>query len=415
MFRISSLRTLGAAALALLPCAHAAETERPLSLDDAVALSVANQPLLDAQAAAARSARASAIADAQLPDPKLVGGVTDLPIAGADGYTLRDGNTQLMVGLSQAFPRGATRALKGERGRAEAEMLEADRDMREREIARDAALAWLDAWKAERATEIALDAAHESDLQLQATEISYAAGRSTQADVLAMRVALAAARDEADDFAQQAQHGRSELSRWIGDSALRPIARDLPDWGAPAPYVAAVALVHDHPHLRSQSRQLDLARAEVDLARQGYRPEIDVSVGYGYRRDFADYASLTVGIDLPFFTGQRQDRMLASKLADEERAEKLLDDAVREHAAQLRLNSADWLLLQSRLERYGKEIVPQGQQRVEATLAAWRSGAGTLAGVLDARRMLLETRLKQLDLQLDAAKHRVKLRYLAGA
>ena len=60
------------------------------------------------------------------------------------------------------------------------------------------------------------------------------------------------------------------------------------------------------------------------------------------------------------------------------------------------------------------EILPQGARRIEAARLSWQSGQGTLAAVLDARRTDIEQRVKRLDLQADAARHRVELLYLAG-
>ena len=57
----------------------------------------------------------------------------------------------------------------------------------------------------------------------------------------------------------------------------------------------------------------------------------------------------------------------------------------------------------------------QGEQRTAAALASWQAGQGTLLAVLDARRIALENRLKRLELEADAARHRVNLLYFAGA
>src|SRR2546426_894688 len=66
--------------------ARSGEPGVALELPEAQALALTRQPLLEAQAAAVQSARESAVAAAQLPDPKLAVGVTDLPIDGPDRY-----------------------------------------------------------------------------------------------------------------------------------------------------------------------------------------------------------------------------------------------------------------------------------------------------------------------------------------
>lgn len=387
----------------------------PLTQAEAGRLALERQPVLNAHAAAVRSARENAVASAQLPDPELRFGVRDLPVNSADRYSFnQDSDTQIVVGVMQEFPAGGTRRWRGEMGAREAEMAEQELTATRLMIRRDAALAWADVWKPERALDLTRDAIREAELQVRAVEIAYTANRSTQAEVLTARVALALLRDEEQKQTQDAQHARSQLSRWIGDAAYRPLSSELPSWDAPLPAEQVIARLRNHPHLNAQAKQVDVAAADVELARQSYWPAWWVEVGYGYRPSFSEMAMLQVGVDLPVFTGNRQDRSVAAKLAAHERAAQLRDDVLRQQEAEARLNSADWKLLQERLKRYDAEILPQGDQRIAAAMAAWQSGQGTLAAVLDARRMALENRIKRLELEADAQKHRINLQYLSG-
>lgn len=386
-----------------------------LTLPEAARLAVERQPMLEAQAAAVRAARENAVAGAQLPDPELRLGVRDLPVNTEDRYSLsRDSDTQIMIGVMQKFPAGASRRLRGEMGQREAEMAEQELVATRLLIRRDAALAWIEAWKPNQALAFTQEAVREAELQVRAVEIAYTANRATQADVLAARVALGLLRDEAEKQAQDTQHARSQLSRWIGDAAYRPLDPEAPPSDAPLPLDQLMARLRSHPHLTAYAKAVEVADADVDLAKQSYRPGWWVELGYGYRTAFSEMATLQVGVDLPVFTRNRQDRGVAAKLAIQERAAHLRDDQVRQQEAQARLNSADWSLLQGRLKRFDTEILPQSEQRTAAALAAWQSGQGTLPGILEARRMTLENRIKRLELEADAQKHRINLVYLAG-
>lgn len=386
-----------------------------LTLPEAARLAVERQPMLEAQAAAVRAARENAVAGAQLPDPELRLGVRDLPVNTEDRYSLsRDSDTQIMVGVMQKFPAGASRRLRGEMGQREAEMAEQELVATRLLIRRDAALAWIEAWKPNQALAFTQEAVREAELQVRAVEIAYTANRATQADVLAARVALSLLRDEAEKQAQDTQHARSQLSRWIGDAAYRPLDPEAPASDAPLPLDQLMARLRSHPHLSAYAKAVEVADADVELAKQSYRPGWWVELGYGYRTEFSEMATLQVGVDLPVFTRNRQDRGVAAKLAIQERAAQLRDDQVRQQEAQARLNSADWSLLHRRLKRFDTEILPQSEQRTAAALAAWQSGQGTLLGILEARRMTLENRIKRLELEADAQKHRINLAYLAG-
>jgi outer membrane protein TolC len=407
-----------ASLLALLifaPVLRAEESPAALELEETQALAVAQKPLLLAQEAAVRAARESAVAASQLPDPQLSFEVRDLPANGEDRYSFtRDSGTQSMLGITQEFPPGDTRRLRGERAEHETDLAEQMLMASRLQVRRDAGLAWLEVWRTERALELTQASEREAQLQLQAVEIGYSAGRATQADILAARVALSLVQDESANLRQQSSHYRNSLSRWIGEAAYRLLCPDLPAWGALPAITTVLERLRTHPLLNAEARRVDVAAAEVALARQAYKPGWRAGLVYGYRPAFSEMVTLQLGIDLPVFTASRQDRTLAAKLAEQDQAEQMRDDQFRQQAAEARLNNADWQLLQERLRRYDTDILPQSEQRIQAALAAWQSGLGILPVVLEARRMALDNRLKRLDLELDAARRRINLQYLAG-
>lgn len=411
-YRILSFVLLASAAVA----ANAQTAgDTPLTLAEAARLAVERQPMLEAQAAAVRAARENAIASAQLPDPELRLGVRDVPVNSEDRYSLsRDSDTQIMVGVMQEFPAAASRRLRGAMGTREAEMAEQELTATRLMIRRDAGLAWIEAWKPDRALALTQEAVRQAELQVRAVEIAYTANRATQADLLAARVTLGLLRDEAEKQAQDVQHARSQLSRWIREAAYAPLSPELPARGPPLPADQLIVRLRSHPHLTAYAKAVEVAEADVELAKQSYRPGWWVELGYGYRTAFSEMATVQVGIELPVFTRNRQDRGVAAKLAAHERAAQLRDDQLQQQEAVVRLNSADWNRLRERLKRFDSEILPQSEQRTAAALAAWQSGQGTLASVLEARLMALENRMKRLELEADAQKHRINLAYLAG-
>src|SRR5260370_21711036 len=135
---------------ALLDPPHHA-TDRPtddatpvLSLDEAVRLSLVDQPILSGHEAVINANERQAIAAAQLPDPKLSGGLKELPVDTREAFSLRRDNfTEFTVGLSQEFPRADKRPLKGERKQLDAETQRAAIHIDRRAIRRDVSLASL--------------------------------------------------------------------------------------------------------------------------------------------------------------------------------------------------------------------------------------------------------------------------------
>jgi outer membrane protein TolC len=397
-------------ALLVTPSVHAQESE-PLSLATARTLALAHQPLLQAQSAAVVAARQSAIASGQLPDPVLSGGLTDLTITGSDRYTLRnESDTQFQAGIKQQFFGGDKRKLRSQRANYVADGLDAELEESRRMIAREAGMGWIDVWKALRAQSVVEASIAQAKLQEQTVMIAYTNNRASQAEVLTARVAVELLNDQLASFQQMEWHARNQLRRWIGDAAERPLQMNLPDW--PTPNLDQM-LTHlaNHPHVQIQSAAVEVAKTSLDLAQANYSPDYSVMAGYGYRPGFADYASITFEIDLPFFTANRQDRGVAAASSQLNEADQKREDWLKQHRAEITLNVSDWNRLQERFIRYDTAILPQAQNRMEAALAAYSAGQGSLTAVLDARRSLLDIRMQRLDLEADSARHQISLAY----
>lgn len=386
-----------------------------LELDEAATLAVTAQPLLRGLEAQASAARESGIAARALPDPQLYTAIADLPINTGDAYSFtRDSDTQFQVGVTQEFPRSAKRRLRGELGEREATRLNAEHDLAQRQIRRDAALAWLELWRYDQALSLTRANLREAQAQMQMVEIALRTGSATQAEFLTARQEADRLGDAVAGAEQSIAHARNILLRWIGEDALRPVCPDLPEMPALPPLETALERARNHPQLAGAAAHVAAAQTGAALAEAGYKPDWRMELGYGYRPAFAEMVTLQIGVDLPVFTRNRQDRGLAAALAQQAAAEHSVEDATRQLLSEARLNHHDYERLVVRLRDYDNTLLPQSTYRISAALAGWRSGRGALRDVLDARRAALELQMARLDLQLDLAKHLVQLRYLGA-
>ncbi|MGH8718835.1 MAG: TolC family protein [Burkholderiales bacterium] len=384
----------------------------PLAINDARELALKEQPLLESQQAQITALQESAVAAAQLPDPKLMTGLKDYPVTGSDAFSVRRDNfTMFMVGVMQEFPREEKRKLRGAREMLESGKAALELDVMRRTIARDSALAWLDVYYPEQAQEIIRELEREAQLQIESAEIGYRAGRKTQADVLAEQVTLALLRDKEADFSKQSARARAGLSRWIGANASRPIEEKLPDQSPPA-LAALLTLVESHPHLNTLEKQTEIAKTEVALAQQNKRPDWSVEAYYAARPEFSNFVGVQFGIDLPVFPKNRQDRDIAGKAALLEKSRSLRDDALRSIKADAARYYAEWQSASDRLSVFfDQDILPTARARIEAALAAYQSGKADLASVLEARRAELDLRLQRLMLMVDRVRALTQLQY----
>jgi outer membrane protein TolC len=407
---LTGLRVLLACTLALALPVRA----QVLTLDEALRLAETESPRLAAQRHALSAAQEQTGRAGELPDPKLRVGIENLPITGADRFRDdRDSMTMGVVGLVQEFPSSGKRSARSERAArardVERSMLFSQRAM----LQRDVAVAWLDVHFAQRSG-VALDRLVER-LAAQADTVTagVARGRQTAADSFMLRGAVEQARDRVLDQARILERARYALAVFLEDQAKRPLG-GIPDLDRLVhPREALLARLQDHPHLRVYDLREDLARADVDVAKASKRSDWSLEVGYGQRRPaFDNMLSVMVAVDLPWQAARRQDRDIASRLAELEQARAIREDARRMHEAELRSWLADYDAATRRLEHFGKSLVPLANERAEAALAAYRGGRAELASVLEAQRAITETELAAIAIEAERAKAWANLGYL---
>jgi outer membrane protein, heavy metal efflux system len=385
-----------------------------LSLDEALRLGEEQSPRIEAQRFAVTSAQEQVGRAGELPDPKLRFGIENLPVTGADRFRYdRDFMTTRALGISQDLPNSAKRAAResrAERSRdVERAMLGSQRAM----LHRDIATAWFDAYFAERARVVLERLAAQLAGQADAVNSGISRGKQSTTDAFVLRVAVEQARDKVLDQSRLVSRSRIALAALLPQDGQRPLA-DAPVLSRlPHSRDELLSRLHDHPHLRVYEVRQDLARAEVDVARASRRSDWSVEVGYGHRRPaFDNMLTVMLAIDLPWQADKRQDRDIASRVAEAEKARAEREEARRIHEAELRSWLADYDAATARIERYRATVIPLATDRTEAALAAYRGGRGELNAVLEAHRASTDTELSVIALEAERARAWANLSFL---
>ncbi|MFA5941208.1 MAG: TolC family protein [Sinimarinibacterium sp.] len=409
--------TRALALIAWVLCSFPARADAPeaqvLDLSETQRLALERQPLLGAQDARVRAASERAVAAGRLPDPELLAGFDNLSVTTLDPYAAdAERMTMTRFGLMQEFPNAARRDAQRRQQHLLSDVAQAEREALARDVTREAALAWIDLWQSSQAAALVEALAGEARRMRNATGIDYRSARSEQGAVHEAAIRLALLEDRRQQLQQDEAAARARLARWIADDAQRPVAIALPTPGPLPPLANVLAALDRHPELRSGERSADASAAAIDLARAAYRPDWRVQASYGYRRPYDDMVSVEVGIDLPWFTANRQDRELAAAQAEHEAASASLDDRRRELRAALETAWRNSAALEQRLVRYDAELLPAAAARSDVALAAYRSARGTLADLLDARSGALDLQLMQLELRAELQRQRAQLAWL---
>ena len=373
----------------------------PLTLDEAVERSLRDAPQVAAALASLEGAEALAPSASQLPDPEAIVGIDNLPINTADRYSLtNDFMTMQKIGVMQTVPSGAKRRLRGERAARAIDFARAQLVASRFDTSRAAAQAWIACATADQALRRLRSLQSELGLQTNAARAALASGRGTASDALASETLVARLDDRIVTLEQDLAMRRAELSRWVGEDATRelaalPVDREL--GGTPQALVDNVA---DHPPLAPLAAGLEVARAEVALARAERRPDWSAELSFSKRGpDYSDMVSLEFRIGLPLFAGHRQNPVIASKLANVRAEEAAREGEVRMHRAEIQGTLVQWQSSRLRLKHFDAQLLPLARDRTTAVLASYRAGRGELRAVIGALQDEVDLQLEYVEIE----------------
>jgi outer membrane protein TolC len=403
-----------------------------LTLEAALERALLDDPWLQGSQYTERALMDEATAAAALPDPSVSLRAGNFPVDTLD--INQEGMTQTSVGISQRFPRGQSRVLAQQQKQqlaAQQPLLRLDRRAR---VRADVTQLWLEVFVAQQSLRL-IEADRTLFEQLaDATDARYAAGmaKSSQQDAISARLELLRLDDRISVLAQRRDRARQRLGEWLGQGMPLPVAEELPDLqllrplpspaggarqqeGALGAYHACIA---QHPSVRALAQRTEVAKTEVELARQHYKPEWGLSAQYGYRaedlagRERADLFSVGLTFDLPLFTAKRQDKNVSAALSRYEamRTEQLL--LSRQLVAQLRSGRAELARLDQRALLYGEQLLPQLAEQSAAALSAYQSDDGELSALLRARMAELDARIEALDIAVQRLQRIARINYL---
>lgn len=398
-----------AASVLALPSLAAA-----LTLDEALQLAENNAPSLTAQDAKIQAASSAAIPAGELPDPKLLLGVQNYPIGGPDRWSIdQDFMTMQMVGVSQEMPNSTKRKARIEVADAAINRAAAERRVERLKVRQATVLAWINSFSVERKDALFQDFYKENRLLADTVRAQIAGGRAQPADAVTPKQEAAQLEEQQDDLIRQRAQARAALKRWIGPAANDKPVGSLPEW--PVEASGYSHKLQHHPELAAFEPMTREAQAKVREAEAEKQSDWSWEVDYQHRgRQFGDMVSVQLSWDLPLFPDSRQIPKIAAKHAELNQLEAEREALSREHTQQLEDELADYERLNRAVHRTQDGLLPLAKEKVELSMASYRSGKGVLSSVVAARRELIEARLKQIDVEEQRALTSARLYFAYG-
>lgn len=409
---------LALAILALLYVSPAVQA-KTLTLENTEALALQNDPSVRIVEQNQIALSEMAVAAGQLPDPFVKIGMGALPV---DSFNLgQEAMTQVQLGVVQKFPRGQTRSLRSNQFGQRSMGLGALAEDQRLRVLRAVREEYLEVLKQVKLAAINNEAITVFKDLADITRDYYATGRVAQQDVLRASVELAKVRDRATLISQQEDRARARLSAWIGDAASWEIDAEWPEIGPVLSESELTKLLVQHPRISAQQQMVIAAETGVDLARERYKPEFSIDLTYGARggvnpdgRNRPDLLSMMVMMDVPLFTANRQDRLVAASVAESSAATFGRDDIYRQMRSEIEMHSATLRRENERMDLYQNILLPEAAFNADATFEAYRAAVEDLTTLMRARITEFELQLEYVRLQADTRKTQSRLLYLDG-
>ena len=369
-------------------------------LQSLLAEALARNSTLAQRQAAVRAATMRIRPAGTLPDPMLTVGVMDLLLPRFEFN--RSDFTEVDAELSQEIPWPGTLGARSGVMRAGAAGARAEEDAARRELITAVTVAYYRLGYTVTALETLRRQRELLEAAVQITTTRYATGAAPQSDPLQAK--LARDRLQSEAYALESERvaalaavnalrdrapGDSVVVASIDPAAVRAGATPQP------PTDSLVALVlAAHPRLAARRAAVDAATRTIQVERLGARPDVTVTLRYGYRPAFGgqfnlpDFFSAFIGLRLPIWAGRKQNRLADAARADSTGAAAGLRDAELQLSREVSETAARVQVAQQRLALLVDGVLPTAQGTVESLLRSYQVGRAeflTLLSVEDAR------------------------------
>ena len=301
-------------------------------------------------------------------------------------------------GVEQRLPLMGKEKAARQLAEAEAALTTEEAEAQFQELRRDLAQALFAAALAAESLRIGEEDLVWADRMVAVAEARYTSGLGTQFEVLRLQSDRARRAARLANERSLLESRRSAVNRLLGlDPLAAQPAFQLPELAVPVAFttnLVRLALAYE-PRLKVLGRMRRSAEASVAVSQRASRPDISLGVdGLNYSGSGGFRQGMfSLSFNLPWFNRanyrreQLRDRARLGAVADDQMAMALAVQAEIHHlTVEIAATQRDAVALRD-------EVLPRAQQALDVAQAAWTNGRGMMNDVLEARRMLLDSRL----------------------
>ena len=357
---------------------HAAE---PLGLQQAVEEALASNPGLAAIESRAKALAAIPEQRGTLPDPRLNLNLLNVPL---DSFSLtQEGMTQLQIGISQAVPFPGKLALQEAVAQQLAEAAGHEVEELRLALVRDVKVVWWNIFYLDRALDIISSNQMLLRQFVDVAQSKYSVGKGLQQDVLLAQLELSRLLDRKIALEGMRRNEAIRLNTLLDRPAERELLLPRQVDERPPTLRSERELVERarklRPLLVARERMLEAARLRVDLAEKDYYPDFRLGAAWGVRggenpdgSDRTDFGSLLFSMNLPIYSGSRQDRALDQRNSERLREQFALHELRLRVMEEIGRALSDYRRSSEQAVLFKSGIIPQASQTVASMLAGYQ-------------------------------------------
>lgn len=375
--------------------ALAAENEpaAPLSLEDALALSMNAHPDISVALREREAIQGAQMQAGARPNPSVSALVQDT----------RSATRETTLQINQEFELGNKRQARIEAAEHFFSKATADLESKQAEIHADVVAAFYEVLAAQERLELAKSSVEIAGLALDAASKRVIAGKSSPVEETKSRIAESAVRIELTQATSQLASSRKRLAALWGNP--QPLFANAQGQLAEIPETADIndlsGMLENAPAIRAAQIEIAAREAIAEVERSKSIPNVTMTAGVVNNQELG-YNQALLGLSVPIPLFDRNQGNLQEAISRKYKAQDELAALKSRLAADLasqyeRLNAA-----RQAAESIKSEILPGAQSAFDAAGKGFKAGKFGFLDVLDAQRTLFQARSQYVQMLLEA-------------
>ena len=366
------------------------QEDTPYSLDTFVNDVLQKNPRLQAYKTRIQSSEARVPQATAWDDPLAAVEFYATPVTSANPF--RDG-METDYSLEQAIPLFGQRSLMGDVATANVRMSEQAAAAVERTLVADAKKAYAMLYSAQRRLVVNEENQRLLKQIVESARAKYSVGLATQGDVLKAQVELAKLENERATLEQEQIAAEAMMNGLRADASQTPVGptEDIKPTEFRDSLDSLLARsMNSRPELRAMNYEIEMNDAEVAAAKRMRLPELMVKGTYKDMKVGANQWAAMFGINIPLAPwgiGKSSGKVEESEM-NVRASEQSLVDMQNMVRAEVREAYAKVQSRWQQIDRYQHTILPQAEQSLQSTLAAYQTDKADFLSLIDTYRLV---------------------------